>query len=307
VFALKRNGAGDGGATAHSVHRGSLVLPRPLRRVAHFLSAPTLEQLRFPRHSSAVLTVAFLGATGIYGMVLGGHSAHVMSVGTALAGFAVEDVVVSGNAETSEIDILQQLGLDGSTSVMALDAAAARQALLDLPWVEDAEVRKVYPDTLQIELTERQAFAIWQNGSELTLIERNGAVIAPMAEKRYAHLPLYVGLGAESRAEAFDTLMLEQPALRERVRAYVRVADRRWDLHLHNGLIVKLPERGEAQALAELAAMDRDQDIFDRDIAAIDMRLADRITIRLTPESLERRQAAIEKRAKDLKAQERRI
>jgi cell division protein FtsQ len=179
---------------------------------------------------------------------------------------------------------------------------------LELPWVEYAEVRKVYPNTLA-DRRSRSArpSAIWQNGTSLTLIERNGAIIAPMAEKRYAHLPLYVGLGAESRAEAFDTLMLEQPALRERVRAYVRVADRRWDLHLHNGLIVKLPERGEAQALAELAAMDRDQDIFDRDIAAIDMRLADRITIRLTPESLERRQAAIEKRAKDLKAQERRI
>jgi cell division protein FtsQ len=278
------------------------VLPRPLRRVVRFLNAPALAERQMPRHAGSLLALGFLGATGLYGMVLGGHTGHVVNVGTAAAGFAVEDVVVTGNRETSEIDILQQLGLDGSTSIMALGVEEARTALLDLPWVAAAQVRKVYPNHIEVLLKERQAFAIWQNGSELTLIEKNGNVIASMNEKRFTDLPLYVGLGAETKAAAFDRVISGYPDLKRRVRAYVRVADRRWDLYLTNGVTVRLPQDDVAGAVAALAGMDQSHELLSRDIASVDLRLKDRVTVRLTPDAVERREAAIEQRTKDMKA-----
>jgi cell division protein FtsQ len=76
------------------------------------------------------------------------------------------------------------------------------------------------------------------------------------------------------------------------------VADRRWDLRLANGVAVKLPENGEERALAELAALEQAYGLLERDIAAVDMRLEDRLVVKLTPEGVERREAALSGRVK---------
>jgi len=242
-----------------------------------------------------------MGVVGLYGMSVGGHSAVVSQAVTASAGFAIEDVRVSGNDQTSEIDILQLLGLDGTTSLVALDIEAARKKLSELPWVEYAEVRKVYPNTIEVTLRERKAFGIWQHGDELSLIERNGAIIGPLRDGKFASLPLFVGRDAETRAAAFVEELAGWPELGNRVRAYVRVAGRRWDLHLDNGVVLKLPEQGVQNALAVLSRLEAEQGLLERDIAAVDLRLNDRTTIQLSQGALERRNEALELRSKALK------
>ena len=277
------------------------VLPRPLRRIVRFLVSLAAGRIYIPRHTGSVATVAFIGATGLYGMSLGGHSQDFAQASTTAIGFAIEDVKVSGNRETSEIDILERLGLDGTTSLVALDVKEAREKLTELPWVEDASVRKVYPGTIEIALKEREAFAIWQHGTDLSLIEKNGSVIAPLRDNKFSSLPLFVGRDAETAAASFADEFDSWPELKSRVKAYIRVAGRRWDLRLDNGIVVKLPEHNVPRAMDTLATLVAEQGILERDIAAVDLRLEDRTTVRLTEGALERRNAAVEQRTKDLK------
>lgn len=208
----------------------SFVLPRPLRKGVRFLVSLGAGRVRFPNHTGTVSAAAFLLATGLYGMSLGGHTQSFAQVSTTAAGFAIEDVRVSGNAQTSEIDILQQLGLDGTTSLVALDIEEARRLIGELPWVETVTVRKIYPGTIEVVLREREAFGIWQHGSDLSLIERSGSVIAPLRDNKFASLPLFVGRDAETAAAAFYDEFSRWPEFRSRVKAFVRVAGRRWDL-----------------------------------------------------------------------------
>ncbi|WP_439616330.1 cell division protein FtsQ/DivIB [Shinella sp.] len=277
------------------------VLPRPLRRIVRFLVSLAAGRIYIPSHTGSVATALFLGATGLYGMSLGGHSQDVAQASTTAIGFAIEDVKVSGNSETSEIDILERLGLDGTTSLVALDVNEARKQLIELPWVEDASVRKVYPGTIEIALKERDAFAIWQHGTDLSLIEKNGSVIAPLRDNKFSTLPLFVGRDAETAAADFAAEFDSWPEIKARVKAYVRVAGRRWDLRLDNGIVVKLPEHNVPRAMDVLATLEAEQGLLERDIAAVDLRLEDRTTVRLTEGALERRNAAVEQRAKDLK------
>ncbi len=277
------------------------VLPRPLRRIVRFLVSLAAGRIYIPRHTGSVATVAFIGATGLYGMSLGGHSQDFAQASTTAIGFAIEDVKVSGNRETSEIDILERLGLDGTTSLVALDVKDARQKLIELPWVEDVSVRKVYPGTIEIALKERQAFAIWQHGTDLSLIEKNGSVIAPLRDNKFSSLPLFVGRDAETAAAGFSDEFDSWPEIKSRVKAYIRVAGRRWDLRLDNGIVVKLPEHNVPRAMDMLASLDASEQLLERDIAAVDLRLEDRTTVQLTEGALERRNAAVEQRAKDLK------
>ncbi|WP_164901731.1 cell division protein FtsQ/DivIB [Neorhizobium lilium] len=277
------------------------VLPRPLRRIVRFGISLATGRIHVPDHVGTLATFAFMGSVGLYGMSLGGHAQDVAQATTAAVGFAIEDVRVSGNSETSEIDILQLLGLDGTTSLVALDVDAARRKLSELPWVQYAEVRKVYPRTIEVMLKEREAFGVWQHGSDLSLIERNGSIIAPLRDSKFASLPLFVGRGAEAAAAKFVDDMAEWPEIRSRVKAYVRVAGRRWDLHLDNGVVLKLPETNVPKALTVLARLEKEQKLLERDVAAVDLRLEDRTTIELTAAATQRRNDAVEARNKALK------
>lgn len=277
------------------------VLPRPLRRMVRFVVSLCCGRIAIPARVGPISFVSFCAAVVTHGVIVGGHSGVVWQGITSAAGFAIEDVKVAGNAETSEIDILQLLGLDGTTSLVALDIDAARRRIAEMPWVEAAEVRKTYPGTVEIALKEREAYGIWQHGNELSLIEKSGSVIAPLRDSKFAALPLFVGRDAESSAASVETDFARWPELLKRVKAFVRVAGRRWDIHLDNGIVVKLPEGDIASALALLAKMDGEQQLLGRDIAAVDMRLKDRTTIQLTPGAQERRQAAIEARQKAIK------
>ncbi|MDR6900103.1 cell division protein FtsQ [Rhizobium miluonense] len=279
----------------------AFVLPRPLRRAVRFLVSLGSGRINIPAHTGTLSTLVLLAATGLYGMSVGGHTQAVAEATTSAAGFAIEDVKVSGNDETSEIEILQLLGLDGTTSLVALNADAARLKIANLPWVQDVEVRKVYPKAVEVKLKERKAYAIWQHGSELSLIEKDGSVIAPLRDNKFAKLPLFVGRDAETAAASIDDQFAKWPEIRSHVKAFVRVAGRRWDLYLDNGVIIKLPEDNIDGALARLTKLDKDQNLLQRDIAAVDLRIDDRTAIELTPDAAVRRQAAVDARNKALK------
>ncbi len=310
MFSLSGNKLVDGSGVYPAAPLASgeaKVLPRPVRRVVRFVVSLCSGRIVMPRHLGKLSLAGFYGLVGLHGVVVGGHGPVVLQTVTSTAGFAVEDVRVSGNQHTSEIDILQLLGLDGSTSLLGLDIAAARAALAELPWVESAEVRKVYPSTVEVVLRERQAYGIWQHGTDLSLIERSGSVIAPLRDNKFASLPLFVGRDAETAASDIDEEFSKWPAIASRVKAFVRVGGRRWDVHLDNGVVIRLPEGNVAGALALLNRFDEEQQVLSRDIAMVDLRLPDRVAVRLTPAALERRTAALEERRKALKKLEQKI
>jgi len=278
----------------------AFVLPRFLRKPFRFAVRMFQGNINVPRYAGTIGMLGFLGATGIYGMVLGGHSENMVKATASTFGFAIEDVKVVGNSETSDIDILGQLELDGETSLVGLSAESARQAIAKLPWVENAEVRKVYPGTLLVSLEERKAFAVWQNGQELSLIDSAGDTIVPFRPGRYNALPLVVGEGAEKRVKGFVDEVAAYPGLAGKVRAYIRVADRRWDLLLENGVRIMLPEDEPIKALAQVERLDREKNLLSRDISGVDLRLDDRVTVQLTPSGMEQRQKFLAERKKEL-------
>ena len=277
------------------------VLPRVLRRPVRVLARLGGGDFVAPRFSAAILSASLIASSSLYGAILGGHADDIVQGITARTGFAVDQIKVVGNRQTSEIDILDRLELDGWTSLIGFDAEAARERIDTLPWVEVAAVRKVYPHTLEVRVEEREPFALWQQGSELSVIERSGAVIAPFSGGKQALLPLIIGTGAPAKAPDFLAKIQKFPELAARVKGYIRIGERRWDLKLENGITVKLPEDGEDQAIADLVRMDHDNGLLTRDIAAVDMRISDRLVVQLTPEAATQRQAALNEKPQSLK------
>lgn len=285
-------GAGMDGE-AGPVGRRRLVLPRVLRRPARMLKRL---DLAVPKHAGLKLAAGFLALTGITGMVMGGHTLSVASAVTAWCGLAIDEVEITGQSETSEVDVLRKLALGEFPSIVTLDVTGARERIESLPWVKEVTLRKIYPRTLQVELKERKPFAVWQREGRFTLIEKGGRVISDHVDARYASLPLVVGEGADRRVEEFVTLMEEFPSLRPKVKAGVLVSNRRWNVVLANGVEIMLPEIDPASALIQAVALDDGHGVFSREIAAIDMRLANRLVFRLTEEGAKSRADLLKER-----------
>jgi cell division protein FtsQ len=82
------------------------------------------------------------------------------------------------------------------------------------------------------------------------------------------------------------------------VRAAVLVGERRWNLRLKNGIDVQLPESDVAAGLERLVALDREKSLITRDIVAIDLRLPDRVTVRLSDAAAQARADALKAKPK---------
>ena len=200
---------------------------------------------------------------------------------SADAGYTIQDVISLGRRETTAEAVLAALGVERGQPMMQFDPKAAKQRLEALGWVRTATVQRQLPDTIRVRLVERQAMARWQHDGRTDLIDRDGVVIGPDGLERYADLPLIVGADAPDKAPALFTLLVTEPALFAQVAAAVRVGARRWDLHFDNGIAAQLPEDGLADAWQRLAALAREHALFERAVAVIDLRLADRLTLRL--------------------------
>lgn len=295
-----------GAASADVGAAGRFVMPRLLRRQARFVSKVFAGDVSIPRYTETLGFIAIFGATALYGAYAGGQVGNLANAVTARMGFAITEVEISGQVNTSEVAVVSALGLDSNTSLATLNVGAARETLEQLPWIENAKVRKAYPDKLEIHLSERLAFAIWQEGDALFLIERDGHVIGRYSGGGFSELPLVVGTGAAQAAAPFMDLLSAYPQFAEQVKALIHVGERRWDVRLGNGITVKLPADEPGKAVERLLTMDADNQILSRDIASIDLRLADRTTVALTENAMERRATALKARAKAIKAAARR-
>jgi len=252
------------------------------------------------------LVALLFAATGAYGLQQGGHmpaavetTRDMADAAANLAGFRIANVNLSGQNHVTPGDILATAGVKPTSSLVFLDAEAARTRLEELAWIKRATVQKLYPDRLDIQVVEREGFALWQKDGRINVIARDGTVIAPYSDDpRYIRLPIVVGNGAQKNVGEIVEALSLVPGVRDQVRAAIRVADRRWTLKMRNGIDVRLPEHGLAEALQELAVLDRDKQLLSRDVTIIDLRIPDRVSVRLSDAAYEARQAELKAQSK---------
>jgi cell division protein FtsQ len=279
----------------------------PAMRMLRRWLGPLLS-LRVPRGVGIAAAFAFVLASAAYGTVRGGHVAEVMEqltdfrdVLANVAGFRITSIALAGQRRLGREEILDTAGVTARTSLLFLDAAQTRARLKANPWIAEATVLKLYPGRLHIGITERDAFALWQRDGKVEVIAEDGTVVGPYSSQplgqAFAKLPLVVGAGAETRAKDFLALLDKYPSIRGQLQAAVLVAERRWNLALNNGIEVRLPEAGVEPALDLLMKLDRDDKMLTRDIAAIDLRLSDRVTVQLSEEAAAARAEALKGKA----------
>jgi len=285
-----------------------LFLRLRLRQLARFING--LKPMR--AGAGSALALSLLAGAWTYGAVIGGHGTALSSGIASSVGLKAKNIVITGMVETSKDDVVAALNLGAGRSLVGFDADAARERLLALPWVRAVAIRKLYPGKLTVALAERKPMAVWQLKDRLTVVDKAGDKIAgfgiaDLISNRFSHLPHLVGDGAASKAGTILPLAARYPEIASRASAYVRVGDRRWDIELANGMRLQLPQRGVVNALERIAYLQSEDRLLERQIALIDLRLADRLVMRLEQAAAKERAELVSTRLKAMKKAERKL
>jgi cell division protein FtsQ len=251
------------------------------------------------------LSLAFFAGVGLYGAQRGGqYDAFVKANGAPAdivaraLGFGLDTVAITGQIEMTESQILKGAEVSALQSLPFLDADQVRARLMAMPLVKNAQVRKLLPDRLMIDITERTPSAVWQKDGVVSIVAADGAPIDEFRDDRYTRLPFVVGEGANLRIDDYQALLEASGDLRGKIRAGTLVSKRRWTLSMVNGVEVLLPEKDASGALRQLARLESESHILEKDIVSLDFRTPDRLFVRLTEEAAAARETATRKGGK---------
>ncbi|WP_259915068.1 cell division protein FtsQ/DivIB [Jannaschia sp. M317] len=197
--------------------------------------------------------------------------------------FMVSLLRIEGASGQLQEDIQEVLPVDLPLSQFALDIDALRQKLEQLDPVERAEVRIKPGGVLLLKVTERTPAVAWLHEGSVTVLDPTGHHVARLDDiQRAGALPLISGEGAD--AAVGEALALYEAALpvADRIVGLTRMGNRRWDVILTDGQRILLPETAPAAALDRALALHAAKDVLSRDVRVVDLRLADRPTLRLS-------------------------
>jgi len=241
-------------------------------------SDETLHRLMITAIVGGVIGMVAIGA------VVAGVPSMVEQQVAALAGqagFKVKRVEVRGVNRMNELAIYEKVLGQRDQVMSRLDLAALRVDLLTLPWVKDARVSRQLPDSLVVDVVERSPHAV--------LRDETGHELEPVPPSRAKGMLVLAGKGVEDQVGALDKLLEAAPALKTQVAEAEWVGARRWNLTFKTGQVLALPEGDTegAAALLSFARMDGVDRLLGGKVAAFDMRVPERVYLRIPGHSEE--------------------
>jgi cell division protein FtsQ len=234
------------------------------------------------------VAVTALVVSGLVAWHAGAPQRMVRSAGegvmtmTATAGFRLREITITGRVRTPAEEIMGAVGMRRGEPILALDIGEAKDRLEEIPSIRAAAVERRLPGTLHLAVVEREPVAVWQHDGLFTLVDRDGHQI-PGGIEGFEDLLLVVGDGAPMRADELLTMLAAEPKLASRVKAAVRVGNRRWNIKLDDaekGIEVRLPENEPETAWHRLAELETDRGLSGRQITMIDLRVPDRMVLK---------------------------
>lgn len=197
-----------------------------------------------------------------------------------LVRFPIEQVHIAGHQQTGEKEIIEKLGDIWEQSLLSLNTSVLQKRIEALPWVREAIVERVFPHGLNVYVKERAAIGRWVTLDGRYVFDREGVVIEAVKVGTRLDLAMFEGAGAPGAAHELLAALDQFQKLNGRFKRFAFVDQRRWTMFLGDGTRVLLPENDIISGLSRLDTLQARNNILSRDLALIDLRLGDRVTIR---------------------------
>ena len=195
--------------------------------------------------------------------------------------FMVKLMSITGASDDVDQDIREVVPIDFPISSFDLDLKQMQQSIAALDPIRDAKLF-VRSNVLEIEVTEREPALLWRHSEGIEVLDIEGNYVRSASTRLdYPTLPLIAGRKADENVMQARQLLAAARPLQDRLRGLVYVGERRWDVVLDRDQVLMLPSDNPIRALERIIALDHAQELLQRDIAAVDFRIAERPTLRL--------------------------
>jgi cell division protein FtsQ len=236
---------------------------------------------RLPRLKT--LFIGFVGltlaATATLGYMDRERLIDEMLMATGKAGLNLQFIQVRGRAHTPRDILVAATDLRLGDPILGINIDAVHKRISAIGWVEDVIVERRMPSTIRISIRERLPMGLLQTADGHQLIDAHGVIIKNAKASDFTHLPVITGDESAVHAEKILSVLKTEPELFAEVWAISYQSGRRWDVHLRNGIEIRLPEAEPRQAWSRLAIMERRKQIINRDLAVIDLRIPEQLIV----------------------------
>ena len=153
-----------------------------------------------PQGLDAYLRVAVWIVGGAAGSWAAYELGHFLLASPEMALVHPEQIELAGTHYVAPRVCSKYFAADRGQSVLRIPLDERRRQLEALPWVEQATVRRVLPNRIEVEIAERTPVAFLRESSDLALVDVHGVILERPLEGNF-HFPVVTGIGADMPLE----------------------------------------------------------------------------------------------------------
>ena len=188
-------------------------------------------------------------------------------------GFHLQNIYIIGEKNIQKNIILNSIEPKKYKNIFDVNLIKIHNNLLLNEWIETVQVKRILPNSIKIQITEKKPLAIWQTKLGNKLITKDGSVISIANPNIFKNkLPIIIGEKVNKNAHLIIQILKQIPDLYNNIWSISYINKRRWNVHLKQGLTVLLPKKNIYNAWEKIHFLQKEYRILDLGLIEIDVR-----------------------------------
>ncbi len=199
---------------------------------------------------------------------------NILIVSSSYLGFNIENINIEG-----ERDHIGDIPLKKGDNIFIKSSHNIKDDIMKNPWIKSVVVVKKLPNTINILIEKKKPIAIYQKNDNFFLVSKEGDIITSIKDKENYNFPIITGENSPKNIDNMLSIIDKFYVVKKKLNSLSFVRNRRWDLIVSSGIIVKLPEENIEHALEILSIILKEYNINRNTVKYIDLRIPENIIL----------------------------
>ena len=196
--------------------------------------------------------------------------------------FEIKHIKVIDSQQSKETDIREKIS-NLSDNLLLLDKQILQNEIEQVPWVKRANIKKIFPNKIQVQVIENDPYAIFFNEGVPFLIDLDGTIITQISDQSIDTSMIQIlGEKANENLESLiKSINIHFPELLNDIKSLEYIELRRWNMKLRRDLKIKFPDEKIDQSIINLKRLFVEQNVSESNIIEIDLRIHGRASVKV--------------------------
>ncbi len=196
--------------------------------------------------------------------------------------FEIKHIKVIDSQQSKETDIREKIS-NLSDNLLLLDKQILQNEIEQVPWVKRANIKKIFPNKIQVQVIENDPYAIFLNEGVPFLIDLDGTIITQISDQSIDTSMIQIlGEKANENLESIiKSINIHFPELLNDIKSLEYIELRRWNMKLRRDLKIKFPDEKIDQSIINLKRLFVEQNVSESNIIEIDLRIHGRASVKV--------------------------